>query len=243
MRNTLLAVIVVLMVVVAVDSLLFFDRHLPSTTRSAPPQTTIDSGPGSASTTYNGDPSFSFSSSEPNSTFECNLDSGSWDPCTSPESYSGLANGEHTFSVRAIDRAGNVDASPETRRWRVWECSGKQIVPGDDLDAIVNADSSTVATTFCIHGGTYAIDHTINVRTGDKLLGEEGATTTHGPATYPTDPPVKITNGANLTRLIQAEGKNVTLKWLDVSGARSRHNADGSPMTGTGMAIGWGRSR
>jgi hypothetical protein len=79
-------------------------------------------------------------------------------------------------------------------------CEGQEIVPGDDLDAIVNADSSTVATTFCIRAGTYAIDHTINVRAGDKLLGEVGATTTRGPATYPTNPPVKITNGANLTR-------------------------------------------
>ena len=33
---------------------------------------------------------------------------------------------------------------------------------------------------------------------------------------------------------------NVTLKWLDVSGAQSLHNADGSPMTGTGVAIGGG---
>jgi hypothetical protein len=121
-------------------------------------------------------------------------------------------------------------------------CEGQEIVPGDDLDAIVNADSSTVATTFCIRAGTYAIDHTINVRAGDKLLGEEGATTTHGPATYPTDPPVKITNGANLTRLIQLEGENATLQWLDVSGAQSLHNADGSPMTGTGIAIGGGEA-
>src|SRR5919112_5853661 len=173
MHNTLLAVLVALMVVVAVDSVLFFERHLPSTTRSVP-QTTMDSGPSSSNTTYNGDPSFSFSSSESNSTFECKLDSGSWVSCTSPKSYSGLANGEHTFSVRAIDQAGNADPSPEIRQWRVWGCSRKQIVPGDDLDAIVNADSSTVATTFCIHAGTYAID-----RTGDKLLGEVGATTTH----------------------------------------------------------------
>jgi hypothetical protein len=210
---------------------------LKPTPDTTPPQTTINFGPSSASTTYNGDPSFSFSSSEPNSTFECKLDSGSWVSCTSPKSYSGLANGEHTFSVRAIDRAGNADASPEIRRWRVWGCSGKQIVPGDDLDAIVNADSSTVETTFCIHGGTYAIDHTINVGTGDRLLGEVGATATRGPATYPTNPPVKITNGANLTRLIQLEGENVTLQWLDVSGAQSLHNADGSPKTGTGIAI------
>ena len=236
MHNALLTVLVAFMVVVAVGSFLVFERHLPSTTRSAP-QTTMDSGPSSASTTYNGDSSFSFSSSEPNSTFECTLDSGTWDLCTSPKSYSGLANGEHTFSVRAIDGAGNVDASPETRRWKVWECSGKHIVPGDDLDAEVNADSSTVATTFCIHGGTYAIDYTINLRTGDKLLGEVGATATRGPATYPTDPLVKIRNGTNLTRLVHAQGENVTLKWLDVSGARSRHNADGSPKTGTGMAI------
>ena len=241
MRNTLLAVLVVSMVVVALDSFLFFDRHLPRTTRSVP-QTTMDSGPSSASTTYNGDPSFSFSSSEPDSTFECKLDTGSWVSCTSPRSYSGLADGEHTFSVRAIDRAGNAEASPETRGWRVWECAGKQIVPGDDLDAIVNSDSSTAATTFCIYAGTYAIDHTINVRTGDKLLGEEGAITSRGPATYPRNPPVKITNGTNLTRLVHAEGENVTLSWLDVSGARSRHNADGSPMTGTGIAIAGGEA-
>jgi hypothetical protein len=241
MHNTLLAVLVALMVVVAVDSVLFFERHLPSTTRSVP-QTTMDSGPSSANTTYNGDPSFSFSSSESNGTFECKLDSGSWISCTSPKSYSGLADGEHAFSVRAIDQAGNADPSPETRQWRVWECSGKQIVPGDDLDARVNADSSTVATTFCIHAGTYAIDHTINVRTGDRLLGEVGATTTRGPATYPTNPPVKITNATNLTRLIQLEGENVTLQWLDLSGARSLHNADGSPKTGTGMAIAGGEA-
>ena len=81
MHNTLLAVLVALMVVVAVDSVLFFERHLPSTTRSVP-QTTMDSGPSSASATYNGDRSFSFSSSEPNSTFECKLDSETWVPCT-----------------------------------------------------------------------------------------------------------------------------------------------------------------
>jgi hypothetical protein len=39
-------------------------KHTPSPD-TTPPQTTMDSGPGSASTTYNGDPSFSFSSSDP----------------------------------------------------------------------------------------------------------------------------------------------------------------------------------
>src|SRR5919112_339082 len=106
------------------DQIFWLDKvSLKPTPDTTPPQTTINSGPSSASTTYNADPSFSFTSSEPNSTFECKLDSVSWVSCTSPKSYYGLANGEHTFSVRAIDQAGNADPSPEIRQWRVWGCS------------------------------------------------------------------------------------------------------------------------
>jgi Ca2+-binding RTX toxin-like protein len=39
--------------------------------------------------------------------------------CSSPASYSGLAPGRHTFRVRAVDRAGNVDPSPAERSWSV----------------------------------------------------------------------------------------------------------------------------
>jgi hypothetical protein len=47
--------------------------------------------------------------------FECRLDDSPWEACSSP--FSAVAPpppGDHVFSVRAIDPAGNVDATPAT---------------------------------------------------------------------------------------------------------------------------------
>jgi hypothetical protein len=86
----------------------------PDTT---PPNTTINSGPsGTVSSTS---ASFTFSSSEAGSTFECRLDSGAYAPCTSPRNYTNVSRGSHTFNVRAKDGAGNVDLTPATRTWKV----------------------------------------------------------------------------------------------------------------------------
>ncbi|CAN5874336.1 hypothetical protein BH18ACT11_BH18ACT11_00830 [soil metagenome] len=87
---------------------------LPDTT---PPETTINSGP--SGTVRSASASFTFSSSETGSTFECRLDNGAYAPCTSPKNYTNLSKGSHTFNVRAKDGAGNVDATPATRTWKV----------------------------------------------------------------------------------------------------------------------------
>jgi hypothetical protein len=82
-----------------------------------PPDTAIDTGP--AGIVNSGSARFSFSSSEPNSTFECRLDGTPFSVCSSPKDYSALADGPHTFEVRAIDVEGNTDATPTSRTWTV----------------------------------------------------------------------------------------------------------------------------
>lgn len=77
---------------------------------TTPPETTIDSGPSGA--TSDSTPTFEFSSSEPGSTFECRVDTAAFASCSSPHTTTPLGDGGHTFEVRAIDPAGNVDPTP-----------------------------------------------------------------------------------------------------------------------------------
>ena len=51
--------------------------------------------------------------------FVCSLDGGAATACTSPSTLSGVADGRHTFSAVAVDRAGNRDASPAEFAWTV----------------------------------------------------------------------------------------------------------------------------
>ena len=84
---------------------------------TTPPETTIDSGPSDPS--KDASPSFSFSSSEQGSTFECSLDGAAYAACASPQGYTNLPDGSHTFRVRATDAAGNTDATPASQTWTV----------------------------------------------------------------------------------------------------------------------------
>jgi hypothetical protein len=62
--------------------------------------------------------SFTFSSASGTSQLQCRLDSGAFAGCLSPKSYSGLADGAHTFEVRGLDAAGNA-SEPATRSWTI----------------------------------------------------------------------------------------------------------------------------
>ena len=90
------------------------------TVDTAAPQTTIVSGP--SGSTKDTTPTFGFSSNEAGSTFQCRIDSAAFGPCSGPggtHTPPALNLGSHTFAVRAIDRAGNTDATPASRSFTI----------------------------------------------------------------------------------------------------------------------------
>jgi hypothetical protein len=80
------------------------------------PETRLSSAPKSVTTATSA--TFAFSASETGS-FECTLDGAPFALCTSPKSYAGLRRRDHRFEVRAIDAAGNADATPSLRGWKI----------------------------------------------------------------------------------------------------------------------------
>ncbi|HEU4905897.1 MAG TPA: N,N-dimethylformamidase beta subunit family domain-containing protein, partial [Solirubrobacterales bacterium] len=91
---------------------------------SGAPQTQIDAEPSALVNTD--EASFEFSGDDAGgsgvASFECRRDSteaSAWAACSSPHIYTGLADGPHKFEVRAIDQAGNADASPAAYEWSV----------------------------------------------------------------------------------------------------------------------------
>jgi hypothetical protein len=81
----------------------------PDTT---PPAATITGGP-TGSTSDNA-PTFQFTANEAGSTFECSVDGGPFAACSSPFTTPSLPSGQHTFSVRARDAAGNLGPATTT---------------------------------------------------------------------------------------------------------------------------------
>ncbi|MBK8903182.1 MAG: right-handed parallel beta-helix repeat-containing protein [Anaerolineaceae bacterium] len=82
-----------------------------------PPNTTITAQPDV--TTVSTSATFSFVSDEPGSTFACDLDGGGFASCSSPQAYTGLSAGTHTFTVQATDLAGNTDPTPAVFTWTI----------------------------------------------------------------------------------------------------------------------------
>lgn len=92
------------------------------TVDTTPPGTEILTGPAEGARVSSTTAVFEFDSSAADAAeFLCRLDGSPWAPCDSDsdQTYMGLADGDHTFSVRARDAAGNDDPSPPSRSWTV----------------------------------------------------------------------------------------------------------------------------
>lgn len=89
-----------------------------------PPDTKIDKGPKKKlrSKKARKKVTFEFSADEPGTSFECSVDGTAFAPCTSPFKTAGKeikASQKHTFSVRALDAAGNADPTPSSQSWKL----------------------------------------------------------------------------------------------------------------------------
>jgi hypothetical protein len=84
---------------------------------------------------------FTFSGAGEGGRFECRVDRATFGPCTQSASHRvpDLGLGFHSFEVRAVDSAGNVDGSPASRSWFV--------IPADDGRIVITTTASWSSVT------------------------------------------------------------------------------------------------
>ena len=83
---------------------------------AAPPTPSITSGPTGTVTTKSA--IFTFTDTQAGVAFQCSLDNGSYVGCTSPQSYTNLAETSHTFRVTATISTSNP-STPAARTWTI----------------------------------------------------------------------------------------------------------------------------
>jgi hypothetical protein len=151
---------------------------------SAAPQTQIATHPPALSASASA--SFEFSGEDPGgsgvASLQCRLDSteaSAWATCTSPKSYSGLADGAHRFEVRATDQAGNTDATPATFEWQI-----DTTPPTATIDAGPTGTTNDSTPTFEFHSSEAGSTFACSIDTGTANFGPcSGPGATHTPTT------------------------------------------------------------
>lgn len=111
------------------------------------PTTAITGGPATGATSTTATPTFEFSSIDGGVTYECGIDGGGFQSCSSPFTTSPLFDGSHSFAVRATDAAGNRSTA-RTSAFEVdtGSASDHDTVPPDTELIEGPANGSAVAT-------------------------------------------------------------------------------------------------
>ncbi|MHA6250219.1 Ig-like domain-containing protein [Pontibacter sp. CAU 1760] len=91
---------------------------------------------------------FGFESDESNVTYQVSMDGGAYVAATNPYAVNGLADGEHTLQVRAMDASGNIDPSPASYTWVVdTKAPAPPVVIAPDNGAFLATDKPTFSGT------------------------------------------------------------------------------------------------
>lgn len=113
-------------------------------TDTSTPTPVVSSGP--PSLTPSSSANFTYASAEGDVTFACSLDGGPFTACASGGvTYTGLANGSHSFAVRTTDEAGNT-ATSDTFSW-VRGATAKTLAWSSTPAAVSNASVASFGFT------------------------------------------------------------------------------------------------
>ena len=165
------------------------------------PDTTIGTKPAALVNTTAAN--FSFSGNDGSgsgiASFECRRDGGAWGVCTSPHEYTGLAAGAHDFEVKAIDKAGNIDATPATHNWQI-DLTAPAVTIDSLSKALLNAGETSDVTWHADENGSFEL----RIGGADCTAG-----TVLASGTYTDQPATRVSNvaaaqlaeGANTLRL------------------------------------------
>jgi parallel beta-helix repeat protein len=128
--------------------------HSWTTLDTTAPETTITGHPVAVTTNTNA--SFTFTGSDDATavsglSFQCALDTGSFVACSSPQAYENLAPGLHTFQVRALDAAANVDGTPAAYSWTI-EVPVDTTAPETTITAQPPATTTLTTASFSFTG-------------------------------------------------------------------------------------------
>jgi arylsulfatase A-like enzyme len=216
-----------------------------------PPDTSIDSGP-IGSTHTPGPYSFTFSSTEPGSTFQCRISQGSFVPCTSPYDQNVSGDGNYSLTVKATDPAGNTDQSPAVRAWTLDTVppatpvlTQKPTDPSGPTVTFAWTDSDATATFTCVVDGAAPVSctsptpytlgngpHTFSVTATDP------AANSSAPASWAWSvasggPVVTITSNQNTpTEGSYTQSGSATFKFTSsMQGTAYQCSLDGAPFT------------
>jgi len=208
---------------------------------TAPPSPSIDSAP--ADPSDSGSAGFAFSDSEAGVSFLCQLDGAGFAPCTGPKSYGGLADGTHSFQLKARDAAGN-ESAVVGRGWTVDTSPPPSpsidSAPADPSDSgsagFAFSDSEAGVSFLCqldgagfapctgpkAYGGLADGSHSFQLKARDAA-GNESAVVSSGWTVDTTAPLVSLT--------LPADGDTVASSTPTFSGSASTAAGDASAVT------------
>jgi hypothetical protein len=153
-----------------------------------------------ASLTDDTSPRFAFTDTEAGVSFVCKLDGRASSSCTSPVSYSGLADGSHTFQVQARDAAGNTSGATSF----TWTIDTRP-PPTPNLTGSPSATTTSTTATFTF------TDHESGVGYDCRL--DDGWSACSSPKTYAGLDPGHYTFSVRAVDAVGNRSNPVSFTW------------------------------